>query len=476
MAVNLNLTPPKVQEQIVFSNPNPNPFPANATPAFNSPPPSTITPASHIKPIKVKRHHNDQTPIVHSQSTPSPKSHPKHSSKHSSKHHNSSKHRHSSKHVDEPPAVPSDFANLVNADKIKIGTDTQTLLAKEDPQTKPAQPIKRNRADDNDKSDGDDDSDDDSDDDDNSDGDDDGVKANLKSGGGGHSDESDGSDSEDDGGGSSGSDSDRSSSKNGRKSGKSQPLPPLMVDKDAMFEKTRILARLARRQRMYPANVVEFNNDMTLAQLQQIDATASYESQADMSIQVMKRGILFLVGLSERASVAYPQMGMDLDGWAEHVFLTLQQYDETLFDIYDQYGSMVKMDPILRLTMSLATNAWMFSITKTLMERRGTMPNTTKEELNAAIDAAKKAAAAQTPNEPQTSSAPQTQTQTQTQTKRPVHINASAMRPPSSALSSELDPAQLMKMLASDSKTNVRKVDVSMPAKKQQQQQSQKER
>ena len=328
-------------------------------------------------------------------------------------HHNHRKQKNKPKEKDQ--AVPSDFVNLINADKVKVGADTQAIFTKT-----PTTAHKRSRSQHSDS---------------------DGSDSDSDSGSGGDNSDSDASSS-------SGSDSDATPSTQQKEA----TTPP---SQSLLFDKAKVLARLARRQRLNPNSVIEFNHNMSLDELMTIDVKAGYESQADMSIQLMKRAIMFVVGMTEKASSLYPAMGMNLKGWGEHVFLTMQQYDETLFDIYDLYSSAFQMNPIIRLSMALTTSAWMYSASKTMMEEVGTVHNTTIDQLQEAIKKAKEAQAQQ-----QTPAPGPAQPTTKKQT---TQINVAAMKPPSSSSQQTIDPAAIMHMLSdpAPSSSNVRKVDVS---------------
>ena len=417
---NLTFTPPNVQEQIVFhgatnSNSSLSASSTSATASMNANT-STVSSVSPPQPTNAAA-------VFKAKRSKPQRSHEK-------PHHKEKSSRHAEKNPRvEPPAVPADFVNLVNADKLKPGADTQLLFAREVPNPSPPDARSSSKH---------------------------SSKRPSKSKREREDSESDSSQSESDSDADSGSESDsgasdsgsdsETDSKGGRTDEFGDPKPTAATSTQNLFDKAKLLARLARRQKLYPNSNIEFNHNMSLEELQTIDAKAGYESQADMSIQLMKRGILIIVGLSEAMAASYPNMGLNLQGWGEHVFLSMQQYEETLFDVYDQYSSAFQMNPIIRLAVALGTSAWMFSTSKKMMEEFGTVRNTTLEQLQ---DAIKKAAAAQS-KEPTSAAAAAAQSKepAQTTTRKPININAAAMKPPSgSGMQAQLDPARIMKII-----------------------------
>ena len=63
----------------------------------------------------------------------------------------------------------------------------------------------------------------------------------------------------------------------------------------------------------------------------------------------------------------FPKYTIDLEGWSEQVYMSLDQYDEMLYDIFDEYGDSLQTNPILMYVMALGSNAVMYSMTRKLM-------------------------------------------------------------------------------------------------------------
>jgi hypothetical protein len=470
----LKLNPPKVQEQIVFSTTG---SASSAQPAAASQPAPCISNYRNALNNTTTTSQQSNQLDVASSFTPTAAG-VRNSHNHGSSAHKS--HRKSrSPDVDNDSAEPADFANLINTDKLKDGVNPQSLLQK----TAAGVGVKthsspRGKSDKRKRS-----SHADSDSDEGSD--------------------SEGSDSEGSGSGSesesdSGSESDSDSSSDegaGRKrSAASSPLPtaqsmPYGLDsaanKQMMMEKARVLARLARRQKLNPNASIEFNHNMPLDELMTIDAKVGYESQAEMSIQFMKRCILFLVNMSENASKRYPALGMDLEGWGQYMFQRLNQYDELLFEIHDQYASSVTVNPLIRLGLEMVTNAWMYSAARTMMAEAGQRHANAFDQLNnklkqqMAEEMRKQQQQQQQQESQHPTMPPPTASHNQNAsppitvgvraTKPEVKINPTAMKPPSTIGSSTADAAKLIKLLTSQqqssSSTDIRKVDIALGGK-----------
>jgi hypothetical protein len=133
-------------------------------------------------------------------------------------------------------------------------------------------------------------------------------------------------------------------------------------------ERVRLIAKLRRKNAKLPRDQqVHINVDAPLDQLRQQTQGVKYESQAKMSVLVMKRITMFLSKFVENIAERYPQYCSNMDGWSESIYLSLDQYDELLYDIYDEYGDNLQSNPLVMYIFALGTNAVMFAVTKQIM-------------------------------------------------------------------------------------------------------------
>jgi hypothetical protein len=138
--------------------------------------------------------------------------------------------------------------------------------------------------------------------------------------------------------------------------------------KERSLKKAKLMAKFDRKNvHRKPGNKIEYNPAMTLEELEAIDERESYGKQSELNVKIMRRVLVFFCQFVEGASKKFPKLGLELEGWAESVYLTLETYDDILFDIHDEYCSGVKMNPIAQLFIQLTTNAIMYSMAKKLM-------------------------------------------------------------------------------------------------------------
>lgn len=341
-------------------------------------------------------------------------------------------HKRAKKSTPNDPAVPSDFANLINTEKLKENADTQSLFSSK-AGTDKQKPHKDGKKSESDRSSTESESESET------------SESETESESGSDSSSSESESSDDDG---------RHKTENGSAKGSCGSFMP---STQMLTEKAKVLARLGRRQRLNPNVTIEYNHNMSLEELLTIDYQMGYQSQSEMSIQFMKRCIVFLVSFSECACKRYPALGLDLEGWGQYMFQRMSQYDELLFDIHDQYASTLTINPIARLTLELVTNAWMYSSARTLMMQASKVQASTIEQLSRLQEALAQAARqkqeeatkqANTPS-PKTSPPPHTTTgKTESNVSANPAINPSAMPPPNT----HGDAAKLFRLLA-DQKT-----------------------
>ena len=134
-------------------------------------------------------------------------------------------------------------------------------------------------------------------------------------------------------------------------------------------ERVRLLAKLRRRNaKKSLEQQVLIDDNASLESLRTQSAGASYEAQAKMAVLMMRRITTFIAKIVEGVCKRYPEYTVDLDGWAENVYLSLDNYDDMLYDIYDAYGDNFKGNPIVVYIFALGSNAAMYAITKKIID------------------------------------------------------------------------------------------------------------
>jgi hypothetical protein len=175
---------------------------------------------------------------------------------------------------------------------------------------------------------------------------------------------------------SSSSDEERRHSKKKKEKEEEEPRqeeipPPPKADEipfvDKMFgsrqqytEKAHILARLKRLKEKSGRNFT-IDRDAPLEELQQQYAEIAYEIQSETQIKVYKRILAISVSFAEWAATLTPQ-GNDFKGWSDNFNLTLDDYDNALADIYDEYGAKIKLNPLANLALQVASHGFMYQL------------------------------------------------------------------------------------------------------------------
>jgi hypothetical protein len=133
-------------------------------------------------------------------------------------------------------------------------------------------------------------------------------------------------------------------------------------------ERVRLLAKLRRQQSRLPENArTRIDDAMSITRLREQAAGASYESRAKTAVLFLRRVTVAFAKMMELITQRFPRLGVELEGWSENVYLTLDQFDDMLYDIFDEYGDQVQANPIVAFVIALASNAAMFSMTKKMM-------------------------------------------------------------------------------------------------------------
>ena len=135
------------------------------------------------------------------------------------------------------------------------------------------------------------------------------------------------------------------------------------------LERIRLLAKLRRQQaRLKPEERKRINPNSSLAQLRDLVMGSSYEVRAKQGVLLLRRLTVFIAKLVGKVSLSFPDLLPSLEGWSENVYLTLEQFEEMLYDIYDDYGDQLQGNSIVNFIVALGSSAAMFAMTKSIMD------------------------------------------------------------------------------------------------------------
>ena len=87
------------------------------------------------------------------------------------------------------------------------------------------------------------------------------------------------------------------------------------------------------------------------------------------AIRQQRRMLMGLVsGLQWMTTDIVPDMGIELEGWDKSVLSTIDEYDGVFEELYDLYGSKLKMHPLIKLVYMVGTSAAMYHCTTSMMK------------------------------------------------------------------------------------------------------------
>ena len=161
--------------------------------------------------------------------------------------------------------------------------------------------------------------------------------------------------------------------------------------KTQLRERVKLIAKLKRRNaKRTDADKIHIDENAHLDTLRRQTQCASYETKARLSVLMMRRITMFMSKLIEEISKRYPNYMGDLEGWSESIYLSLDQYDDLLYDIYDEYGDQFQGNPIVMYMLTLGTNAVMYTMAKKITNNpvAGQMMRNLHEMLNKATKGA----------------------------------------------------------------------------------------
>jgi len=147
----------------------------------------------------------------------------------------------------------------------------------------------------------------------------------------------------------------------------SMPGPRPLTDAERA-EKSRILARLHRMSVTQKSFPIQFSVDDTLDSLRKKNTLATHTGKSKVCMEMLKRGTIFLAKGAETITTKYPNRYVDLDGYSNHLYLQIDQFDNLLYDIYDSYSEeLSEVSPVLTYLFAIGSNAMMFSMTRKML-------------------------------------------------------------------------------------------------------------
>lgn len=140
------------------------------------------------------------------------------------------------------------------------------------------------------------------------------------------------------------------------------------IEAEERQEKARIIQRLQRLNSRKDFPSIQFSESDSLSTLRRLNSVATSAGRAKMSIDLIKRCTIFIARVMEGLCEKFPNKYIDLQGYSEHLVLTISTYDALLYDVYEFYSdTLAEMSPLLTYLGAIGSNLIMYSISRRIM-------------------------------------------------------------------------------------------------------------
>ena len=161
------------------------------------------------------------------------------------------------------------------------------------------------------------------------------------------------------------------------------------TNKSSAREKYKYLNKL-RRLAKKGVHVKSMSTANTLHELQEEWERAFHMSNADSSIKVGRRVLMAFVTGIEFANERFKPFKISLNGWSEHVYENIEEYDDALDQLTDSYTSSMELSPEWTIILGLIGSAFMFHLSNTMfktMMPSGVSSSKEPNKIDAGLDA-----------------------------------------------------------------------------------------
>eukprot|EP00455_Lapot_gusevi_P023822 TRINITY_DN2474_c0_g1_i14.p3 TRINITY_DN2474_c0_g1~~TRINITY_DN2474_c0_g1_i14.p3 ORF type:complete len:315 (-),score=53.41 TRINITY_DN2474_c0_g1_i14:4409-5353(-) len=164
--------------------------------------------------------------------------------------------------------------------------------------------------------------------------------------------------------------------------------------------RARLQAKIERLNRN-GAKIV-YDDNMTNEQLMLILEKHQCEQMADHVVSVLKRLIIFGAAIFEYIDRYFPSLQLDLKDWSSYVFMQINEFEDALYNVYDEYEDKFKMSAIGGLFVTFFSKMMMYSMSRKMTKETVKMtqrqmheftprpetkaPDTTQRDLSKGLD------------------------------------------------------------------------------------------
>ena len=143
---------------------------------------------------------------------------------------------------------------------------------------------------------------------------------------------------------------------------------PQMSKEELLREKFAILKKLEDLEKKGVELTKKYNMESSLAEMQGEYETIIAEKEKSNSVKFQGRMLMAAITGLEFLNNKFDPFDLKLDGWAEQVNESIDDYDEIFSELHDKYKTKAKMAPELKLMFQLGGGAIMLHMTNTMFK------------------------------------------------------------------------------------------------------------
>jgi hypothetical protein len=143
---------------------------------------------------------------------------------------------------------------------------------------------------------------------------------------------------------------------------------PQMSKEELLREKFSILKKLEELEKKGVELTKKYNMESSLAEMQGEYETIVAEKEKSNSVKFQGRMLMAAITGLEFLNNKFDPFDLKLDGWAEQVNESIDDYDDIFSELHDKYKSKAKLAPELKLMFQLGGGAIMLHMTNTMFK------------------------------------------------------------------------------------------------------------
>lgn len=133
-------------------------------------------------------------------------------------------------------------------------------------------------------------------------------------------------------------------------------------------ERARLLVRLDRLSKQ-TQKVYDVSEDTPLDQLRVLEKKETYMMRAENVVRLMRRMLVFTASAYQYLSLQLPWVELDLTGFAEQILYSMEQYDELLYEVYDENENMFQLSAVWQLFFHFHSHMFMYSMSRKMVNQ-----------------------------------------------------------------------------------------------------------